>query len=117
MITAICILSNRRRYQVTFDLGVFDQTGRRMIVAGSFNNWAIRIPNARSGFVDLVSEHQTVAMELLPGTYEYKYYDMAHAEWMEVARYPEIYRGYHWDYTANPFGTLNCIIRLPAITL
>ncbi len=112
MITTIHKIPASGWYELTFDLGSFPHAGRRMIVTGEFSDWATSICRKRTGFIAARDDTNTVKLTLPPGEYQYKYYDIAHGEWMEIERYPEIYRGFHWDYIRNPFGTLNCIIRL-----
>lgn len=112
MITCIQKVSAGELFEVEFDLGEFSQHGRQMIVTGEFSDWAVQ-PSARaSGFVAPQQAMNTITLRLLRGSYEYKYYDLQHSEWMEVERYPEIYRGYHWDYVRNPYGTMNCIVHV-----
>lgn len=112
MITRIHRVGDRNLFEVEFDLGAFSQQGRQMIVTGEFSDWAIQPSSRTSGFVAPHRPMNTIALRLPGGSYQYKYYDLQHSEWMEVDRYPEIYRGFHWDFIWNPFGTLNCIIRL-----
>ncbi len=113
MITHIQLVSGRNLYELTFDLGDFEQTGRQMIVTGDFSCWSIEPPRNRNGFIAAHCPQRTFTLQLPSGRYEYKYYDLIRREWMEVERYPEIYRGYHWDYWRNPFGTMNCVIQVP----
>jgi hypothetical protein len=102
-------------YLAVFDLGRFTQEGRRMIVTGSFVGWQTEpeTMGPRNGFVSIYRKENTAEILLPPGRYEYKYYDLAENEWMEIDRYPEIYRGYFWDYVWNEFGTLNCQLTVP----
>ena len=113
MVTLIDRLEDGKTWELTFDLGAFSQQGRRMIVAGSFNGWATRVRRVRSGFVAAGRKDNFVKLVLPAGDYEYKYYDLAKGEWMEVDRHPELYRGFYWDYVINPFGTLNCVVHVP----
>ena len=113
MVVSIDRLGDGERWELTFDLGAFPQDGRRMIVTGSFNGWATSVRRARSGFVEAGRRDSFVKLALGAGDYEYKYYDLAKGEWMEVERHPELYRGYYWDYARNAFGTLNCVVRVP----
>ncbi len=113
MVTLIDRLEDGKRWELTFDLGAFSQQGRRMIVAGSFNEWSTNVRRVRSGFVVAGRKDNFVKLVLPAGDYEYKYYDLAKGEWMEVERHPELYRGFYWDYVRNSFGTLNCVVHLP----
>ncbi len=112
MITQINKEMGKHLFEVEFDLGDFSQHGRQMIVTGEFSEWAIQPSSRTSGFVAPHRPMNTITLRLPSGSYQYKYYDLQQAEWMEVDRYPEIYRGYHWDFIRNPYGTLNCIIHL-----
>ena len=100
-------------WELTFDLGSFSQQGRRMIVSGSFNGWSTSVRRVRNGFVVAGRKDNFVKLVLPAGDYEYKYYDLAKGEWMEVERHPELYRGFFWDYVRNSFGTLNCVVQVP----
>ena len=105
--------AGREEWVLTFDLGRFPQAGRRVVVTGSFSGWATDLRRARNGFVAAGRRDSFVRLALPAGVYEYKYYDLAAGEWLEVERHAELYRGYYWDYVRNPFGTLNCIVRVP----
>ncbi len=98
-------------YLVTFDLGCFHLADRDMMVVGTFNDWSVT-KAMRSGLVQLNEHSPTLIMPLLAGDYEYKYYDAAHREWLEIEDEPEVYRGFHWDYSWNVFGTKNCVLRV-----
>lgn len=113
MVVAVERKADGTGWVLTFDVGGFRQEGRRMAVAGTFNGWATGLSRARSGFVEAGRRASRAAIELPEGTYEYKYYDMASGEWMEIERHPELYRGCWSDYVRNPFGTLNCVVRVP----
>ena len=113
MVTLIDKLEEGKRWELTFDLGAFSQQGRRMIVAGSFNGWSTGVRRVRNGFVAAGRKDNFVKLVLPAGDYEYKYYDLAKGEWMEVESHPELYRGFYWDYVRNPFGTLNCVVHVP----
>ena len=113
MVTLIDRLEDGKRWELTFDLGAFSQQGRRMIVAGSFNEWSTNVRRVRNGFVLAGRKDNFVKLVLPAGDYEYKYFDVAKGEWMEVERHPELYRGFYWDYVRNSFGTLNCVVHVP----
>ena len=113
MVTNVAPSQTGTCWEVTCDLGAFSQEGRRLLVAGSFNDWSTRFAPARNGFVER-RPSRAVKHVLPPGVHEYKYFDLAAGEWLEVDRHPELYRGFFWDYVRNPFGTLNCVVRVPS---
>lgn len=112
MITQMNKIANTQLFEVEFDLGNFSQAGRQMIVTGDFNDWTLQQSPRTSGFVATQRTMNTFTLKLPIGSYEYKYYDLVHQEWMEVERYPDIYRGFYWDYVVNPYGTMNCIVHV-----
>ncbi len=112
MITQMNKVADTELYEVEFNLGHFSQQGRQMIVTGDFINWTLQPAPRASGFVATQGTSNTFSHKLPVGSYEYKYYDLLHAEWMEIDRYPDIYRGFYWDYVINPYGTMNCIVHV-----
>ena len=113
MVISVKPTTSLELYEVTFDLGRFEQMQRHMLVAGSFNDWMTNYDQPKVGFAKIRVKASIISITLPPGEYEYKYYDAAQKEWMEIEERPEIYRGYEWDYIWNPFGTKNCVLRIP----
>jgi len=113
LVISVKPILNTETYEITFDLGRFEQMKRHMLVAGTFNHWMTDYDHPKGGFAKISVKASTITITLKPGIYEYKYYDSASEEWMEIEEYPEIYRGYEWDYIWNTFGTKNCVLSIP----
>lgn len=99
-------------FAITFDLGQFEGRASELIVAGSFNHWAIEAMPHTTGIVYTPRHLKQTTIELPPGYYEYKYYNVTRARWMEIDQQPKLYHGPHHHFCDNVFGTKNCILDL-----
>ena len=94
-----------KRKRITFQ---FDsETGREILVAGSFNNWATDAADKKVKVKQLKEDkkqagHYTLNMFLNPGEYEYKFFDGN--EWFVDPNAEE--------HKQNSFGTFNSLISI-----
>lgn len=92
-----------KRKKVTFEFE--GEAGSEILVAGSFNNWAVDAADKKAKIKKLKEDakkagHYKVAMYLTPGEYEYKFFNGN--EWF-VDPKAEVHK-------QNRFGTFNSII-------
>ncbi len=112
MVTQVEWIPKTGRFRVTFDLGRFQTAERKVVVAGTFNDWSTRHEEPALGFFHRAAGSNRAVVELPPGYYEYKYYDVTRQAWLEIEAEPEIYRYGGENFCGNPFGTKNCRLRL-----
>lgn len=112
MVTEISYSHAKNCYEVTFNPYRYQIQRRRLLLTGSFSCWNYEQSGVAGLYLGNV-EPGPVTLEMEPGTYEYKYYDLEADAWLEIPHEPEIYWGEPQDYRHNPYGTLNCHLHLP----
>ena len=102
-----------KEYEVTFSLGDFQSDSEAIKLAGTFNGW--NTADADEGFVLTKGRNKkfkTLKVTLPAGEYEYKYFDLGGARFIDLHEAPAIYGD---EQVSNEFGTTNAKLSLPAL--
>lgn len=82
----------------TTEFKLYAPQARKVILAGSFNNWSTKTVSAKKD----TKGNWTAKISLKPGRHEYKF--LVDGSWITDPRCH--------NYTTNSFGTQNCVVEV-----